>query len=908
MQAEAKAQKDRQDQLYLRNAYNQGLTNQPFSFEGATKTAKVDGATFVGAGVSDPTTETELQKKARKLYVNGAINRLLNDKNVAPYAQQIEQYLSSGGQFYLMKNLPPAARMALREIKNMSGASDPFEYQELAEQSKAEFAVAAESGSFLIQEAKNKTKIAEAQQAAFQEQQDAQADNFLLNAEQSLLDNNFNVMGRMASITQIDELIEDINARSNAILALDVSAERKKKVIKALDSMQDQLAEGIIERTLALKPEKAEELSAALGSGDMSTLVEIIPSLQFKRFVELYDKSDNGPKLSSMAEKWSKGVKIKHDEAKDNQVINLELANRDFKLLKASGNLSEMTDFYNTFKSSAGAYSKTKKSYISALSEMETAINSQIEEQNKSTFKAIQRDLETGTDSDNVQGNIERLFTEGKRLGADQEDVASTLKTMVQNAALDSLSDYLAGYGTATEASATELKLMSVYARDRNLKPEGLTQDMMAAVDQVLDAEFFAGGDAVTRVDPEFISQELNKRSEGIFEAIKKNNTRKANDQYEFNVVNKLPLPNATTVDGQTRYGRAVANQAGLSELPRDLFTKPINELTDNEAYALSMMKGGGAASRLFVTETDRFLAGVMSETEVREFMRNARELALTDSSGRIGFSSGAMMSMGEKRATQLRVMFEAYKIAPRGSEAAFLENVSKRIASPFTPEAFKELTSYSNQANLILAADVPPNMIDAFTPIVDAMAVMYGKKAEDTLANLVEERFFDNPNAYSPVTSMSKVEFDIGSLVSSERGFEEAIREKVAELSTEDERLFFNVGSGVSIDDLREAIAGVNLIEFPTTREELTMLSLGKRVFYGPTAQFTHDFPVMQLYKLDENGLVSVIDGSAFNARTDPLVLKYLEKYARSTDIKTDLEMAEEYSRMVNPQLNVGN
>ena len=206
IQAEAKAAKAKADAEYIANARKQGQAGQPFAFESSSNKTKSDGTTYKGVGVTDDATETELNKKARLAYVNGALDRILNDKAVAPYAQRIQQYFASGGQFYLMKGLPPAVRAAMREIKNISGADDPALYQEIARQNDSVFANAQSSGSYVIADAQAEAERTEAERQAYVDQSNENTDSFLLQLEQSLVDNDYEILQEVAALAKFKTL------------------------------------------------------------------------------------------------------------------------------------------------------------------------------------------------------------------------------------------------------------------------------------------------------------------------------------------------------------------------------------------------------------------------------------------------------------------------------------------------------------------------------------------------------------------------------------------------------------------------------------------------------------------------------------------------------------------------------
>lgn len=876
IQAEAKAAKQREDDLFVKNAYEQGLNGQAFQFQGTSNEIAAKGATYKGVGVTNDSQETALQKRARLAYVEGQMSRILNDKAVAPYAAQIQAYLESGGKFHLMKGLPPVVRSALREIRNITGADDALSYQEIAAQNSNAFKTAITTGSFVREDLKQQKLKTEAEQQAYVDQSKETTYNFLLGVEQSVADGDYSSYARVGSIQQIQTLIRNLDETSSNLDRLPIGFENRKKVIAAVEKAKDQLAMGLVERTLQLKPELAGEFANALKGGDITTLQQIIPSLQYNIFVGVYDEQ-NRSALAETAKAIAAGETRKYNDVKDNQVLNLEEAKRLFQQAVQSGSLDRVKQAYKIYAEGQDQFSTILPKYSTMLKEFEAEIDKLETAQNKKVFEGRARELERSTDSENLVGNLNQLYEDSQKLNGDPKIVSSTAQGMLNNSAMDILTEYIYDNLSGQDA-ADQLKLMATYALDRNIKVEGLNPEAQKAVDTVLDRIEYVGGEETVRADSSYVSEQLTRAAGKITESINVNERRIAQSIFSGKVRDKAMIENSDKSEVQQQVSKEIARQVGLPDLPPEMYTMSPEEMTPEIAAALNLQKGSYAIPSEFVDATDLLLAGAMNPDDIPNFMRNIREIVLSDSQGQIGISAGAHAALGGKKANQLRVLYHAYKLAPQGSEMALMAQVTERLNKPLSDNDFKDLTGFRSSYNLLIDADIPTNLLDEFEPIVGALATIHGKNTDDVLKRFAKERFHENNNAYSPFTGSSTVEFDVKSIHKNVRAVDEAIFKKVARLSSPEEFLYYEKDASVSVDDIRGAVFETGMLSSsPSVDEAIGMLRLRKRVVYGPTAQYSTQNPIMQLYKVDEFGMVTVIEGTAFNLATDPDIQREL-------------------------------
>ena len=878
IQAEAKAAKAKADAEYIKNARDQGLAGQPFAFESSSNKTKADGAIYTDVGVTDSATETELNKKARLAYINGALDRILNDKAVAPYAQRIQQYFASGGQFYLIKGLPPAVRSAMREIINISGADDPALYQEIASQNNSVFANAQSSGSYVIADAKAEADRTEAERQAYVDESNESTDSFLLEIEQSLVDNDYEIFARSGSIRQIQDAIKYLDNQSSALYALPINTERRKKLINQVDEAKDQLASGLVLRTLELNPDMAADFADAIKSRNLATLVDIMPSLQFNQFYGLLDEQNAGP-LSEIAKAWAAGETRDIDRAKTEQTLDLATQERIFSELVASDDMTALSNYITKMRNREGLYSNVPTKYQNTMKSFEEKYRSIINNKNQAQFKTDSETLTNNVTSDNIGESLSALQRSARNLNGDPEVLRQSTQKMMNVAAVDKIYDELTDMFDVSEASSNQLKYMSIYA-ETGTAPEGLLQDSANLVDLALMRGEKVNGQTV-KAERSFIAEKLNDLSGSMIESLNRSENEKSRALFSYNILNGNPIQNPESEDNQIAAQEVMVDVVGLPEFPVDLFTMSVEEVAANPEYAalLALTKQSKVVPSALVAAKDKFLRGGMSSNEITNFMRNVREFVLTDSTNRIGLNDAAVAAFGSD-AAKLQVMFTAYNTAPLGDEGNFLARVLERMQNKYDAKTFEELSGTRSRANFLLEAGVPRTMWDEYEPVVDALVEMQGGNAFKTLSKYIENRLHENNNAYDLFTGSSMVSFDIGAFHSNIKAVDLGIQKIVSDFSTEQEPLHYEVESRVSLDDITAAVADDGyIISAPSVSDAMTQLRVRKRVIYGPRADYSPANPMMQLYTVNEFGQVSIIDGSSFNIATDQRILEEIKK-----------------------------
>ena len=632
-------------------------------------------------------------------------------------------------------------------------------------------------------------------------------------------------------------------------------------------------------RTLELNPDMAADFADAIKGRDLATLVDIMPSLQFNQFAGLLDEQNAGS-LSEIAKAWASGEKRKIDRVITEQTLDIARTKRQFAIFARDKNAKEMRLMIKELRRDTSYFSNVPVKYQNMMAEFESQYDAVVSDQKKTQFGVDSTTLVNNTDSENIQSNLDALYESAKKLDADPELVVASVQEMLNLAASDAVNDYIVDRFDVSQVSAEQLKYMSLYA-ETGERVTGLLPESRKFVDMVMARDENLYGQTV-KVQSSYLAEQLNSLSGQMKETLNVSEQEKARVQFKFNIVNGQAVQNPESEDVQAAAQEVMADVVGLNEFPPDLYTMSLDEIAQRPELAalLAMSKEAKVVTSAFVSTADKFLRDGLTPEQIPEFMRNVRELVLTDSRGRIGLNDSARAALGGEKATQLQVMYTAYNVAPIGSEGAFMSRVLERLNDPLTNDEFTRVTGYRDRATLLLEADVPRNLWDEYAPVVDALGIMRGKNAAADMKKYIDARLHENNNAYDLFTGSSAVSFDIEALHGNVKAVDLGIQKIVSEFSTEQEPLHYEVESKVSVDDITAAVADDGyIISAPSVSDAMTQLRVRKRVIYGPRADFSLSNPVMQLYKVDEFGMVTVIDGSSFNIMTDERILEEVKK-----------------------------
>lgn len=887
LQAEAKAAKVRRAEEFKQLAFNQGassaLTFSQF-FKNATG-IESEFSDYKGIGAASAGEYSELYKDAQQNFASGRITVMLQDPDVAKESGQIYTYFSTGGNKAIFNILSPEAQDAVRSIEAVSTVENPLDLLKVASTNSSAFQQAEQAGAILtaeeeeleqarrdaitaaMQENEAINKIAQTRVEALENAQKDRATNIDVTFESELDTDFYKSIGEYGTRIQILNAYKDLNQRLAGLQPTVIGSEKYNKINSQIQRAKEEIALGIVTHTLKkLNGEQAEAFAKALGSGNKAGVADYMPPLLFDAFLPNFT-SKSYSNFEGIANDWAAGKKITTDKA----LATSKLILKDQKRIVASilrdpsKSIQEKTNAYNQFVENFSGNSAVSSDLVSARADLDALLQTAQNTYNSNVYKTESAKLTNNADPSNIASTIIALEDIGKKTNQNPDDILRDAESALNDVAQQYVTSQSVIFGN-DEFSVSQLRLMSEYARTGSV-PEGLAPIGQEIVNKALDSKHTILGGEI-KPDNIALSESLNAAATNRDTAMAK--TRAADNEILFkrNYLDGKPIADAGNPAVQAKAGRVVAEFAGLDSLPTDLFEKPANELTQPEFEALNIIKrNANVLPNQFTESANRLLAGTMATESIPEFIRNTREFLFRETAnGDITISPAAYAALGENKAAKLETMFMAYSLAPRGREGAYMQEVAEALKSPLSKENYEQITNFSDAGSMLLALDVPPYAMNDLMGVAEAFPLVFGNDAFEVLEQALEYRYATNPNGYSPYTGGSYIYNDISMHTTDIENFEKGVAEIV---KTIDPNLRFDVGSKVSIDDLRADVGFLgSMIDVGEIGEKVRS-RLQNRVFYGPSMSSSMTNPIFQLYKADEFGMVTIIPNSEFNLRT---------------------------------------
>ena len=923
IQAEAKAAREKQKQEELKNARQQGLTGQPSSFVGMSTQSSSQGKIAEGVGVTDTATETEHQRALRLNYVAGSLDRLLNDRNIAPYAEVIQQYFASGGKEYILAGMPLAVRNAVAEIKSVASADSPLEYQEIASANDAQFSNAQQSGNIIKERNARLATMMEGMEANRLQLLEQEADTVDLNINDKINNNDYAIIGQFGSIDDIKSTLKKLEDTDEKY-RIPALGEKQGKIASSAESARDQLAEGLIRQIVpTLTSDGMAVFQELLAAGDTGRLRDYIPStLLYNQFVQVYD-SQNKTKLSEIVGKYKAGEKLFADKNTAQQSIQLQRLENAFELALQNNDIDTAQDIFN--KATEGNYPLVKDKLPKLQGRLQEKLSQANDKQAQQDFEASIRDIERQTTSTNLSQNLSELTRSQQEVNGDKVKAETVAQSMVDSTAEELILKNI-GQLEQNDTAISQLRLGAAYALDINEDIEGLDKGLKEAINKILSQGHNALGTMFTP-DNVKLSDLLTKRAGKLSEALAAADAGREASRFQRNLFSGNALDNIDIPDQQKRASDLIADANNIDGVPSNIFELSDAQLNTGTAGYLQDAFRAKIIMPQFVQSTDKLLAGVMSADALDNFMMNTREFVLTDENGELNFQDYAALGLGVTKALKLEYLYNAYVIAPADNKAGFVQQVALELREPMSTATFQaNIGEETTPEELIAKSILPPSLHEEFVPIVKAMSRRMKTETLDEINSYARNKFVPYANGYSPHTNGSAIEVNISSYGIKKDIFENGISAKVQEINEARKEfglnpLYFDKDSNLSIEDIRKeqgfqpsptlvegfmdftsmlggksintiiaeqaygrgAMAGER-IEFETK----SRVSL--RVLVGPALDYSYKFPMMQLYQVDGMGNVAPVEGGRFHLLADPTMRK--EIFSPKSFNQIDLEI----------------
>ena len=367
----------------------------------------------------------------------------------------------------------------------------------------------------------------------------------------------------------------------------------------------------------------------------------------------------------------------------------------------------------------------------------------------------------------------------------------------------------------------------------------------------------------------------------------------------DFNLDNGTYNPSShTDADGRAELINHLEQKTGGPIDPR-IYTLSLEEIQAmppsqrNTILAqYDILKNSGSLTEHFVDAYNQLDRGILNETEIAEFLRNTRELAMTDAAGRLNMGRAVYDLLGKEKATKLKAYYQIYNFYPAASRnAEILKVIRSANETPMTNEEFRKRTGTKGPYELIDSiATIPDEIIQEFVPAAELLAPIYGEDLETVLTNMIDARFMTHPNMYSPITASSLAPNDFGT--DKKQNLDPlfyAVQQKVNQINQAmpDAQYFFDAETDITVEDFMagQAIAPIQLFDDLVAGNETDLaarISAGqKRVIFGPTLQSSAQRPEGQLYAIvSATGAIQPIPNTVFTLQ-DEWVKNAFAEYA---------------------------
>ena len=862
---------------------------------------------YESIGVTDKEEIADVRKILRKSAVSGAIAKLLEDPDIAMNASAILQYYESMGSKHYYNTLNPAAKDAVKGIKNLYGGfASPNDFLEVANDNNAVFKNAINIGATYTEIENEKFKnLTDAIKNAQEDAENAVLlgiDKTTTNIMDLIASDGYRTLGTIGSITQIQERIKHLNDLPTLLNSSDERDLTKHRKLKdEIENAKDQIAEGIVVRMMRTSDgrQNAEQIANIFESGDFAQLVNYMPSLQFNLFNQVA-QSDNKKAFQDIATGTKDNVKLQFNEAEAAKEIQAVNEANYLKRLAASNTSNHVEidllakSLENKYKNSSN---KIKKLIGEAVNNVQSPINNKLKAAQALEFSTQSEQIAFNSDTQNYLQNIDLVQKMGKDLNIQKEAISIAIQEIFDQAVSDRFS-------IAFTSKPTQEKINFLTALKGFVAKEGRTissqlgPEIRKEINSLLNETYKLDG-KIYKVNRDKVSNQVTKALSNAKAVLEVDNKIQRTKILNSNLQNGTYNPYShTDADGRAELINHIEEITGSAIDPRiyTLSLQEIKQMPATQRKAIldqyKLLQDSGSLTDHFIDSYNQLDRGILNETQIAEFFRNTRELAMTDASGSLNMGRAVYDLLGKEKATKLKAYYQIYNFYPAQSRNAQILNIIKSSnETPMTNEEFRTRTGSKGPYELIDSiATIPDEIIQEFVPAAELLAPIYGDDLKTVLTNMIDARFMTHPNMYSPITNSSLAPNDFGT--DKKQNLDPlfyAVQQKVNQINQAlpDAQYFFDAETDITVEDFRsgQAIAPIQIFDDLIGDNETDLaarISAGqKRVVFGPTLQSSAQRPEGQLYAIvSATGAIQPIPNTVFTLQSD-WVKKSFAEYA---------------------------
>ena len=866
--------------------------------------------------VTDLKEITKLKKDFRKIAVSGAISKLLEDPDVSKDAASILQYFQSMGSKSYYNILSPTAKDTVKKIKNLYGnfvEGNPNDYLEVANDNMPFFENAISIGKTYQQiDDDRMTRLTNLMEALNDETEESiivGIDTTTTNITQFINNDDYLVLGLEGSITQIQERLKYLNLLPNQLMSSEErNVEKHRKLLAEIEKAKDQIAEGLVVRMMRTSDgrQNAEQIANIFQSTDYTEISNYMPSLQFNLFNEIADSNS-----AKAFEEIAKGVKDftqvninKIEAAKEIEAVN----QANYLKRLAASNSSNHVEIDLLAKRleemHKNSSDKIKKQIGEAVNSVQSSINSKLKASQVLQFTEQSENIIQNTDLSNYPDNIDLVQKIGTDLNIEREAISLAIQQIFDEIVSDR-------FAIAFTSKPSQSKIDFLTALKGFTAPSGgtlsseLNPQLRKEIKSLLNETIKVGG-KIYKVDQEKVYKQVSEaltNAKTVFEVEQRNNQKRVLIE---TLQNGIYTPNLhTSAEGRETLINHIEEQTGgvIDERIYTLRLDEIQQMPEEKQIRifkqLELLKNSGSLTSQFEDTFNQFERGVLNETEIGEFLRNTRELAMTDASGRLNMTRGVYDLLGKENATKLKAYYQLYNFFPaQNRNAEILKVIRSANETPMTNEEFRRITKTKGVYDLLDSiATIPDEIIQEFVPAAELLAPVYQTNLKTVLTNMIDARFMSHPQMYSPITNSSLVPNDFGTDTRKNLNpLFYAVQQKVNDINQAlpDAQYFFDRDIDITVEDFAagQAIAPIQLFDDLGQGNETDLaarISAGqKRVLVGPTLQSSASFPEAQLYAIvSATGAIQPIPNTVFTLQDEWVQNAFAEYAEKQTALK---------------------
>ena len=712
----------------------------------------------------------------------------------------------------------------------------------------------------------------------------------------------YRILGTQGSITEIQERIKYLNDLPKLLNSSDERDLTKHRKLKdEIENAKDQIAEGLVVKMMRTNVgrQNAEQIANIFESGDFAQLVDYMPSLEFNLFNQVA-QSDNKKAFQDIATGTKDNVKLAYNEKEAK--IEIQAVNEANYLKRlAASNTSNHVEIDLLAKSLEEKYknssNKIKKLIGEAVNNVQSPINNKLKAAQALEFSTQSEQIAFNSDLSNYLENIDLVQKIGKDLNIEKEAISIAIQEIFDQTVSDRFS-------IAFTSKPTQEKINFLTALKGFVNPAGKTISsqldpaIRKEINSLLNETYKLDG-KIYKVNEKKVFDQVNQALAAAKEVLAVDNKIKRKSILNSNLQNGTYNPfSHTDADGRAELINHIEEITGSAIDPR-IYTLSLQEIEqmpatqrDSILQQYKLLKDSGSLTEHFVDSYNQFTRGLLNQTEIAEFLRNTRELAMTDASGRLNMGRAVYDLLGSKKATKLKAYYQIYNFFPAQSRNAQILNIIKSSnETPMTNEEFRTRTKTKGPYELIdNIATIPDEIIQEFVPAAELLAPIYGEDLETVLTNMIDARFMTHPNMYSPITNSSLAPNDFGT--DKKQNLDPlfyAVQQKVNEINQvlPDAQYFFDSETDITVEDFMsgQSILPIQILDDLVGANETDLaarISAGqKRVVFGPTLQSSAQRPEGQLYAIvSATGAIQPIPNTVFTLQSD-WVKKSFEEYA---------------------------